>query len=397
MANGRGRDVSIDALTSKLESKIYYHRDAAVEYLDIKTMVDKVVEEKNKLLAENTEFLNTIDKVVEEKEKLQHDHEVINALVAPMAEQLEMVKKELKEIKYEHVGAKEELAVAKEQLAQKNKDLKVLRKKLQESEAMHTQHEQQIGSASEPARSKMVTRLSHKRAILLQGSSDNDTDRHRCKKQRSYPQVPNDPTAGQHSGRDDDQEVVRQKLIKVFSYKLELGFSEIDGGQFIGIKKMGKLSEKPFRDACAVKLAPKYAGAKSSELYTLWQELLASPNWKPFKSVIVDGNHQEEVIDVDDDKLQGLKMAWGEGPYNAVISALVERKEYNTDGTDDAFELWNYKEGRKATLGECVDCILDNVKKLKRVHLTYRSRRTMCTATVSMHDPVKDLSAASNE
>lgn len=65
-------------------------------------------------------------------------------------------------------------------------------------------------------------------------------------------------------------------------------------------------------------------------------------------------------------------MAWGEGPYNAVISALVERKEYNTDGTGDAFDLWNYKEGRKATLGECVDCMLDKVKKLKRFHLTYR-------------------------
>lgn len=75
MADSRGRDVSVDALTSKLESKIYYHRDAAVEYLDIKTMVDKVVEEKNKLLNENAELLNTIDKVVEEKEKLQHDHE----------------------------------------------------------------------------------------------------------------------------------------------------------------------------------------------------------------------------------------------------------------------------------------------------------------------------------
>lgn len=386
MAESRGRDVTIDALTSKLESKIYYHRDAAVEYLDIKTMVDKVVEEKNKLLNENAEFLNTIDKVVEEKEKLQHDHEVINELVAPMAEQLEMVKKELEEEKYEHVAAKEELVLAKEQLAQKNKELKVLRRKLQESEAMHTQHEQQNGSASEPARSKMVTRLSHKRAILLQGSSDNDADRHRCKKQRSYPQLPNNPTAGQHSGRDDDQEVVRQKLIK--------GFSEIDAGQSIGIKEMGKLNEKLFRDACAVKLAPKYAGAKASELYTLWQELLDSPNWNPFKSVIVDGNRQEEVIDVDDDKLQGLKMAWGEGPYNAVISALVERKEYNTDGTGDAFDLWNYKEGRKATLGECVDCILDKVKKLKRFHLTYRSRRTMCAASM---DPVKDLAAASNE
>jgi hypothetical protein len=65
-------------------------------------------------------------------------------------------------------------------------------------------------------------------------------------------------------------------------------------------------------------------------------------------------------------------MAWGEGPYNSVISALVERKEYNTDGTGGVFDVWNYKEGRKATLGECVDCIFDHVKKLKRYQVTYR-------------------------
>lgn len=80
--------------------------------------------------------------------------------------------------------------------------------------------------------------------------------------------------------------------IDVISKLVFQGFSEIDAGQSIGIKEMGKLNEKPFRDACAIKLAPKYAGAKASELYTLWQELLDSPNWNPFKSVIVDGNCQ---------------------------------------------------------------------------------------------------------
>jgi hypothetical protein len=69
-------------------------------------------------------------------------------------------------------------------------------------------------------------------------------------------------------------------------------FTEIDPGRYLGLKEMGKLNEKSFQDACADKLAPKYSGAKASELYTLWQELLNSPHWNPFKSVIVDGNHQ---------------------------------------------------------------------------------------------------------
>ncbi|KAM0896606.1 hypothetical protein ACQ4PT_023082 [Festuca glaucescens] len=377
MAGSRVKDVTSDDLTSKLESKIYYHRDAVVEYVEIKSMVDRVIEEKRKLLDENTEFLNTIDKVVEEKEILQKDHEVIKELVEPMEEELDMVKEELEEEKHEHVAAKKELATAKEQLAQQSKELKALRKKLQESEAMHAQ--------LESARPGMVTRFSHKRAVLLQGSPGNDANRDRLKKQRSYPQPPNNPIAGQHASRDNDLEVLRQKMIK--------GFTEINAGWYVGLKEMGKLNEKPFQDACDDKLAPRHSGAKASELYTLWQELLSSPNWNPFKSVIVDGSRQEEGIDVDDDKLQGLKMAWGEGPYNSVISALVERKEYNADGTGGVFDVWNYKEGRKATLGECVDCIFDNVKKFKRYQVTYRQRRTMCAES----DPVKDLAVAMKE
>ena len=75
MAEIRGKDAISDALTSKLQSKIYYHRDAVVEYVEIKSMADRLIEEKKKLMDENTEFLNTIDKVIEEKEHLQKDHE----------------------------------------------------------------------------------------------------------------------------------------------------------------------------------------------------------------------------------------------------------------------------------------------------------------------------------
>lgn len=46
MAGSRVKDATSDALASKLESKIYYHRDAVVEYVEIKAMVDRVIEEK---------------------------------------------------------------------------------------------------------------------------------------------------------------------------------------------------------------------------------------------------------------------------------------------------------------------------------------------------------------
>jgi hypothetical protein len=59
---------------------------------------------------------------------------------------------------------------------------------------------------------------------------------------------------------------------------------------------MGKLSEKPFLDACAMKLPPSQSGAKASELYNLWLELLNNPEWKPFKTVTVDGNLQVKLF-----------------------------------------------------------------------------------------------------
>ena len=58
-----------------------------------------------------------------------------------------------------------------------------------------------------------------------------------------------------------------------------------------------------------------------------------------------------------------MRREWGEGPYKSVVDTLVERKEYDFDGTL-ACDLWNYKEGRKATLGECIDYLLDQVKQL---------------------------------
>ncbi|KAG8049043.1 hypothetical protein GUJ93_ZPchr0009g1632 [Zizania palustris] len=171
----------------------------------------------------------------------------------------------------------------------------------------------------------------------------------------------NIPVVGQTSGvlvcKDDGLEAVREELIK--------GFLVIDsGGRKLGIKEMGQLNEKEFHAACLAKLPPEEAGSASYELYSSWQQRLSDLSWNPFKTVTVDGNC-EEIVNVDDDKLQELKRAWGEGPHDAVINALMEMKEYNVlSDRSIAYELWNYKEGRKATLSECVEYVFKKVKQL---------------------------------
>jgi hypothetical protein len=70
-------------------------------------------------------------------------------------------------------------------------------------------------------------------------------------------------------------------------------------------------------------------------------------------------------VNVDDDKLQELKRAWGSGAHDAVVNTLVEMKQYDrlSDGSI-ANELWNYKEGRRATTRECINYMSNQVKQL---------------------------------
>lgn len=68
----------------------------------------------------------------------------------------------------------------------------------------------------------------------------------------------------------------------------------------------------------------------------------------------------------DDEKLQDLKRDWGDEALKAVVTALKELEEYNASGRYPVMELWNFKEGRKATLKEVIAYILSNTKLNKR-------------------------------
>ncbi|KAL5213001.1 hypothetical protein ABZP36_023848 [Zizania latifolia] len=199
---------------------------------------------------------------------------------------------------------------------------------------------------------KQVQNISVERQKCLSQGPLGDAGELELTKGHLSEELANIPVVGQTSGvlvcKDDGLEAVREELIK--------GFLEIDsGGRKLGIKEMGELNEKAFHAACLAKLPPEEAGSASYELYSSWQQRLSDLSWNPFKTVTVDGNCKE-IVNVDDDKLQELKRAWGEGAHDAVINALMEMKEVNILGDRSiAYELWNYKEGRKATLSECVD------------------------------------------
>ncbi|XP_048140279.1 uncharacterized protein LOC115727069 [Rhodamnia argentea] len=74
----------------------------------------------------------------------------------------------------------------------------------------------------------------------------------------------------------------------------------------------------------------------------------------------------EEVIDDEDEKLKGLRDEMGDEVYKVVATALLEMNEYNPSGRYTILELWNYREGRKASLKEGIQYIMRERKTKKR-------------------------------
>ncbi|PIA65420.1 hypothetical protein AQUCO_00100722v1 [Aquilegia coerulea] len=157
---------------------------------------------------------------------------------------------------------------------------------------------------------------------------------------------------------NDELQEARKALIE--------GLTEmLSGRTLIGVKRMGEINSKPFVWACQKKY-PAEAMIKASELCSLWQEYLKDPEWQPFKVIYVGEDEHQEVLNEEDKKLRDLKEELGDEVYKAVVTALTEINEYNPSGRYVTPELWNFKEGRKATLKEVIGYIIKQVRTNKR-------------------------------
>ncbi|TYG51735.1 hypothetical protein ES288_D10G283800v1 [Gossypium darwinii] len=176
----------------------------------------------------------------------------------------------------------------------------------------------------------------------------------------------------------------------------------------IGIKRMGELNPEPFIDECKKKFAVDDWCLKSEQLFSLWQQHIRNPLWHPFKSIHTSyldylfyysscGNdiemrnrsslnrnsfsfthhcckccrttskHIRLIVDEDNEGLKELRNEWGETIYMAVTVALLEMEEYNPSGRYIVFELWNFKDDRKASLKEAIEILIHHLQnKLSR-------------------------------
>ncbi|KAK7305732.1 hypothetical protein VNO77_43642 [Canavalia gladiata] len=156
---------------------------------------------------------------------------------------------------------------------------------------------------------------------------------------------------------NDELQEARKELVE--------GLKELSSHGNVRLKRMGELDTRPFLEAMKKNYNEEEAEERASELCSLWEEYLKDPDWHPFKVIMVEGK-EKEIIRDDDEKLNGLKKDLGEGAYKAVVAALLEINEYNPSGRYLTSELWNYKVGRRASLKEGVQCLLNQWKVLKR-------------------------------
>ncbi|KAL1327312.1 factor of DNA methylation 1 [Arachis hypogaea] len=133
----------------------------------------------------------------------------------------------------------------------------------------------------------------------------------------------------------------------------------------LGIKRLGELDPKPFRDSCSQKYSNEPWQEISAMLCSSWEENLKNSAWHPFKITEVNGVLQK-IIDENDEKLKLLRDEHGEVVYKAVTDALMEIEEYNSSGRYTVPEIWNWKEGRRATLKEIIQYIIRQLKTHKR-------------------------------
>ncbi|KAE8678910.1 Factor of DNA methylation 4 [Hibiscus syriacus] len=157
---------------------------------------------------------------------------------------------------------------------------------------------------------------------------------------------------------NDELQDARKELITAFR--------DVSARSQIGVKKMGELDIKPFQTAAKRKYSAREADEKSAELCSLWQEYLRDPSWHPFKIITDKQGNSKEILDEEDKKLIEVKAEFGDEVYGAVTVALKQMNDYNPSGRYIIPELWNFNQGRKATLTEGVQHLLQKWKQLKR-------------------------------
>lgn len=381
----RKQDKLVFNLTNVIETKNRYLKEMELRCSETSASLNKLVQEKEKLLHAYNEEIRKIQTGARDHfQKILNDHEKIKLQLESHKKELEMRGSELEKREAKNESDRRILSEEIEKNAVRNSSLELASLEQQKADEDVLKLAEDQKRQKEELHNRIIRlekQLDAKQALELEierlrgalnvmKHMEDDGDVEVLRKMDAIIR-----NLREKEGELNDLEALNQTLIvrerksndELQDARKELinGLKEISNRAHIGVKRMGELDSKPFLEAMKRKYNNEEAEDRASEICSLWEEYLKDPDWHPFKVVMVDGKHQE-IIDEEDEKLSRLRDEMGDEACMSVTTSLIQVNEYNPSGRYIISELWNYKEGKKATLGEGVSFLLSRWKAFKR-------------------------------
>ncbi|KAM7522187.1 hypothetical protein LguiA_012089 [Lonicera macranthoides] len=366
----------VSNLTNELEVKNQQCEEIKGEISRTETFLRNVMSQKEEMIqVYNEEMKRMQQKSTDQLERIFNEHEQSKSRLEAQRKELELREKDLKEREELNETEERKLELEKKMnqmaiLEQKKADdnlLKLAEDQKRQKESLH----QRIIDLEKKLDDKQRLELEIERmrgAIEVMKHMSEDGDMEAKKKIESIQEELEEKEEDLEDLEQTNQALIvkeRKSNDELQEARKELINGLKDSRAFIAVRRMGELDEKPFHEAAKKKYSEEEAPEKALELCSLWEDYLRDPSWHPFK-VIVAGDHPKEIIDEEDEKIKSLKTEYGGEVYEAVTRALTEMNQYNPSGRYPLPELWNSKEGRRATLREGAEYILKQWKLHKR-------------------------------
>ncbi|KAI3875579.1 hypothetical protein MKX03_021481 [Papaver bracteatum] len=314
----------------------------------------------------NQETLKMQQDQKERLEKMSYVREELEAKLEAQKQDLKMQREELENVKAQNESDREKLAEEIRKNAVKNSNLEmaemeqtksdqnVLRIAEEQKRAKEARLRERIEEEKKfDAKDKLVLEVEQltgkMKALTHMAADDEDLELKKIDLNQTL-------LLKERQSNDELQEARKVLIEELY---------EIGNGGAIGVKRMGELDPKPFQNAFMRKYSSDEAGLKAAKLCTTWQKYLGDSNWFPYVTVKVGEDSRKTIVNEKDERLVRLKKTMGAKAVKAVAAALMELDEHNPSGRYITPIIWNFQEGRNATLKEGIIQTLSEYKPKK--------------------------------